>query len=636
MLNSSYPISEVEAAGLRSAERLNNLRKQSQPVSQTAMFPGTPESLWPVLSYTDFLNQAVGMQETNNQYLNRDYGGTWMHAQTSNSGLAVAYEELPYEWSAPDQYHVERIHSKGPLKYLRFGVELTPAGPDQTQVSCTIRFVSILPGPVAKLLINKEVAKFMRLFQSLATALAAGTPALQAFFAPLAGQQAKIQSWSTAWADFIPEPDVRQAMADYIARAPERLAYRLRPFELAEAYQLDPLAVLKACLRLSREGLLHLLWDCRCPGCKGPKESFAHLNQIGSQAYCPTCAVSYGLAFDQNLELTFQPAKSLREASDKYFCAGSPGNTPHITWQQNLAPGESREFTLSLKPSVYALRSLSSANECLIAVSDHLTAPSSDSAPAQPLQTEISLELKDAFSPIDGSIQFLQSGSKLKLHNHNGYEVTVMLEDLNWQPLSVTAARVQAVQAFHDLFPEEVLSPGEVLPLQSQILLQACLLSSHDSQEARELFSWLESRIQLHEGAAVPYNDQALIGIFATPFEAQAAAWDICQELEQVSLLLSEPVSLGLGIARGPCEVSVQNGRLAYRGPACKQSEAAARLSNGQGLVLQAELLTEPGMEIFSQDPIAELSYEQTDAPETGSQTWARFSFSIGLAEFLL
>lgn len=632
----SYPISEQDAAGLRSADRLTTLRRQSQSVSRSELLPGSPEALWPVLSYTDFLNQAVGMQETDNRYLNRDYGGTWMHAQTLNSGLTVAYEELPYEWSAPGQYHVERIHSKGPLKYLRFGVSLEPAESGQsaqTRVTCTIAFVSILPGPVAKLLINKEISKFMRQFQALAKALAQGTPALCAYFEPAAAQASRIEGWIRDWQDFVPELDVRSAIADYLARAPERLAYRLRPFELAAAYALDPLTVLKACLRLSREGLLHLLWDCRCPGCKGPKESFQHLSEIGSMAYCPTCAVSYGLAFDQNLELTFQPARSLRPTTDRYFCAGSPGNTPHISWQQNFSAGETRSFTLFLAPGVYAMRSLSSANELLLEV---LADPVSGAG------SELVVKLKDHFTTVpdfaEGLIP-LHVGAKLELHNQNGYETTVMLENLYWQPNSVTAARVQAVQAFHDLFPEEVLRPGESLPLQSQILLLARIYNPAAVGDPTEILSWLESRIQLHEGAAVPHDETALLGIFATPFEALSAAWDISQELEQISLLLPEPVELGLSIARGPCEVFVREHKLAYRGPACEAAEAGAKLTleraagltSGQSLAVSESLLAEPGLELFWEDPLVEISEQ-----ETADGRWRLLSFSGSFAEFLV
>lgn len=627
----AYPITEQEAAGLRSSEKLTQLRQQAQSVSQSTVLAGTPESLWPVLAFTDLLNQAVGMQQTDNTYLTRDYGGTWMHAETANSGLAVAYEELPYEWEAPHRYRVERIHSKGPLKYLSFGVEQEPAGQTQTRVTCEIRFVSILPGPVARLLINKEIAKFIRSFQQLGGALAAGRPALQAYFAPLGPAQKQIEAWSQAWQDVIPQEPIRRAIADYIVRAPERMAYRLRPFALAQAYALDPLEVLKACLQLTREGQLDLMWDCRCPGCKGPKESFQQLSKVASMAYCPTCAVSYGLAFDQNLELSFRPAASLRPTTDRYFCAGSPGNTPHISWQQNLGPSETREFSLNLAPGPYVLRSLSSANELIL----RLNPPNASPADAlEQLSIRLANDFETGLDPAPEIIE-LTVGAQLEIANANGHEVTLMLENPYWQSLAVSAARVQAVQDFHDLFPEEILGEGASLPLQAQIFLCARIRAQADAaldEDTRaEMLSWIESRIRAHQGAAVADSADTLLGLFATPFEALSAAWDLRQELENIHLLYETPIQLELGLVQGPCEVFVDGRRLAYRGPAVERARHAAAASGGEqtGIFVAGPLLQTPEMQLFLEDPL--VSREPADSPEPG----LRLVFDSELAELL-
>lgn len=635
----AYPLSETDAAHLRSADRLTQLRQQAQSVSQKTILKGSPESLWPVFSYTDFLNQMVGMQETQNSYLNRDYGSTWMHAETKNAGLAVAYEELPYEWEAPYRYHVERIHSKGPLKYLRFGVELQPKGMEQTEVTCTIQFVSHLPAAIAKVLISKEISRFMQSFQTLAQSLDAGRPALRAFFEPEAAFKQQMAGWTQQWHTLGIPLTIASALADYIARAPERLAYRLRPFELAQAYQLDPLDVLKACLILGREGLLHVMWDCRCPGCKGPKESFSKLSDIKSMAYCPTCAVSYGLAFDQNLELTFQPASALRATTEKYFCAGSPGNTPHISWQQNLAANQQGQFKLQLASGLYVLRSLSSGNELVFRLLDEPQDPAA--------QDHVLIDFAGEFKiPASGTAEtadiiVLNPHAELSIHNHNSHEVTLMLENLNWQSQAVTAARVQAVQAFHDLFPEEVLAPGEALPLQAQLFLRVDILNelavadALEPETRQEIQAWVYQRMQQHEGAALLLDSNSLLGIFASPFEALSVAWDLQQELASLNLLYPTPVKLGLGIAQGPCEVFVQDNRLNYRGDVCERVAQASQLSAGYGIVIGESLLTGPEMQSFLQDPLVPWDY--LDGSDSNSiERWVRFEFANDLMELLL
>ena len=626
----AYPLSENEAASLRSDVKLQTLRQQARAVSQTELLPGPPAELWPVCAFTDFLNQAVGMQATENSYLTRDYGSTWMHAQTKNAGLAVAYEELPYEWEAPYSYQVERIHSKGPLKYLSFGVELEPVGADQTQLTCCIQFVSILPAPVAKLMINKEIGRFMLVFRRLAAQLKSGTPPLLAFFDSSPQVQTQAAEWAKEWLALLPDPKLAAALADYLARAPERLAYRLRPFELAQAYQLDPLEVLKACLLMSREGLLHLMWDCRCPGCKGPKESFRHLSELKEMAYCPSCAVNYGLAFDQNLELTFQPVASLRQTRELYFCAGSPGNTPHISWQQNFLARQQRQFQLKLPAGPYVMRSLSASNEQIL-----MLLPEGKSSEQAHDKLLLTLQQDQLLAQQPADVIFLPAGAELQLHNQNPYEVTIMLENLQWQAQAVTAARVQAVQAFHDLFPEQVLAADEHLPLQAQIFLEISLLSPHTETDPDllEIQGWLQSRVQLHEGALLAADSQ-FTGVFASAYEALAAAWELQQELPELNLLFSEPLQLGLGIAQGPCEVYLQAGRLAYRGPACEQARAAAQLSAGQGIVLAENLLQAPEMQYFLENPLVQLQVLQTDLPDP-TERWILCSFEQSLAEIL-
>lgn len=628
----AYPLPETRAAALRSANNLQQLRQQSQPVSESVRLPGQPELLWQVLAANDFLNQAVGMQSTRNAYLTRPYGSTWMHCSTKNGGLPVAYEELPYEWLAPHYYKVERIHSKGPLKYLAFGVQLSAAGPQACEVTCTIDFVAHLPAAVARLLIGKEIKRFIKTFRQLAGQLAGGTPVLKAFFDNSARPQHKIAQLSQHWQTLLPSPDIAGALADYLYRAPERLAFRLRPFELAEAYALDPLDVLTACLLLSREGELHLLWDCRCPGCKGPKESVQTLQHLKAVAYCESCAVSYGLAFDQNLELSFQPAPHLRPTQERFFCAGSPRNTPHVSWQQNLLPGETRSFVLDLPPGPYILRSLACSREILLQVA-------AAGAPGQaPLTIDKDFVLSDTAE--SDSLSLVQGG-QLQIHNGRSHELSLMLENPYWQSQAVTAARVQSLQAFQDLFPQEVLAPGEALPLQNQIFVCAEILNAAQLQDPetpnslaavqQELCNWLKQHFQAHAGAACPLTDQHLLGLFASPFEALSAAWSISQELPELALLYSEAPRLALAVVQGPCEVFARGQRLAYRGPALERGGEGRAHSAGQRLVVSAELLQDPEMALFLQDPLAR--WERLETGSDGDPGWLAFHFENLLTE---
>ena len=585
-----YPVSMTQAETLRSPQYIQMMRAQAKEVSQSVVLEGTPQSLWPLVSATDYLNQQVGMQQTHNAFLEREFGAPWMHVKTRNAGMLVTFEELPFEWREPEYHRVERIHHKGPLKYLSFGCELQAVNETQTRVTCTIRFVSRLPGSMARVIIQREVSKFIRVFEQKAEL---GDAALKLFFEPLAKKQTAIDKLVARWQPLVGAPEICQALADYVLRAPERLAYRVQPREIAATYGLDPLDTLKTCLRLTRHNQMHLMWDCRCPGCKGPKKSYSALSELGNMAYCESCAVNYGLAFDQNIELSFQPADTVRSLSETYFCAGSPANTPHIAWQQNLWPNQSFELVGPAKPGRYVLRSLACDNEIPVQVTP-------DGRSNCRLEINASLQLPELEA---GMTLQLSPQARLEGFNHLGFSCNLLFEDTQWQSQGVTAADVQSVQDFHDLFPEQVLAPGESLPLQYQVLL--LIQTNEKDVQAPELHEMAYNLITAHQGAVQQLEPHLTLGIFASAFEATSAAWDYRQELSQLNLMYESPSEVRLVLSEGPCEVYGDSERLSYRGVAVE--ELYTLLAHGvDGIVARERFFQLPELSCFLETPEAQ------------------------------
>lgn len=607
MQNSSYPISREKAEKLRNSKYINELREKVAIVSKTINLKGTPSEIWETVSYTDFLNLLVGLNTTVNFYLKTEYGGTWMHAETKSAGLAVAYEELPYEWEKPHYYRVERVYSKGPLKYLEFHVKLKESG-ENTELTCSINYVTSLPNFIIGKIINKELLSFIPVFEKLANKLQKGEQPLTVFFNDDLDINNKVKELSEKWVDFEMNPAIRLSIADFILKAPERLSYRIKPLEIAKAYNLDPLEVLKFCLRLSREEELHLMWDCRCPSCKGPKESFNNLAELKNSAYCETCAIAYGLAFDQNLELTFTPDKKIRKVSEKYFCAGSPANTPHISWQHNLFDNEERTFYLNLSDGYYVIRSLSSSTEFEFEFGD-------DGLPELKIEIRNNIEIPEIneyIPPIK-----LQKGAKLSIKNYNSYEITLMFENILWNSLAITAAKVQAVQEFHDLFPDQVLATDEKMPLSSQIFLEAKLIIENDSDELiKDNLYNIKQIINQHEGAAIFTGSNTMQGIFSNEFDALSAAWLIRNEFIEINLISDYPVKISLGIAAGACEVFQKEEKLSYSGEGVDLSKKACELSNNSGIVILESLLLKKEMDYFLDNPELEFSKLDTEDQE--------------------
>ncbi len=584
MQNTSYPIPVNKARSLRSPENLARLRKKSRQVSREIVLDHDRERLWPLLRHTDLLNQQVGMKTTTNFFLAQQKGGSLMHARGKNGPFPVAYEEFPYIWEAPVVYAVERVFVKGPIKYLQFKVELNDLSNDQTRVVCSIQFVASLPPPVAKLVIGQEIDKFMATFQRLSQRLEQGQQGLLPFFRIL--PEKALVPWVEKWAEFTAVRQLAHKMAHYLLCAPERLAYRLRPREFAAWYDLDPLDVLNLCLYLVHHGDLRMQWDCRCPGCKGPKESYSQLSQLQAVGYCESCATHYGVAFDQNIELTFSPAPHLRKVTDAFFCAGSPGNTPHVAWQQVVPPQTNVEFDLRAPSGNYVLRSPQFTHEQPLTLDPNLPTKA------------LTLGLK-ATEP-EGIRDLLACDAlELAFENTTDEPITLMLENVAWEDLAITAAEVQCVPLFHDVFPTEVLHAELELPLSYQVFLQI-----YWAQADAELLTWSEQQLKQFQGALLQHSRtlQSMRWVFASAFDALAAAWSVQESFQDMAGFYAAEQRLSLTLSAGPCVVQSKAGGLHYTGTAPEeltQRTARAETLSGHNIVVPVALFSEPGMTPF-------------------------------------
>lgn len=582
----SYPLSPQAAQDLRSLENLSKYRKKAQCVSQEIVLAQARETLWPLLRHTDFLNQQVGMKTTTNFFMALAQGGSLMHAQAKNGPFQVAYEEFPYIWEAPAVYAVERIFVKGPVHYLQFKVELEALdAPAQTRVTCSIHFVSKLPSPLAKLVIGQEIDKFMTTFQRLAQRLDAGEKGLLPFFSALPEQV--LVPLSEKWSDFTAVPGLARDLAHYFLCAPERLSYRLRPREFAAWYDHDPLEVLNLCLYLAYQGDLQMHWDCRCPGCKGPKASYGKLAQLKNRSYCESCAAHYGLAFDQNIELTFSPAPQIREVSDAFFCAGSPGNTPHVVWQQIVPAHTTSLLTLQAPAGHYVLRALHFTEEKELILD-----------PAAPVA---SLDFTLGEQGLEGADLMAISCASLALRfeNTRDYDVTLLLEDVFWDDLAITAAQVQCVQMFHDVFPAEGLGAEVALPLSYQVFLAV-----HWHHDDPELWAWSQYPLGQFQGAMLKEDEtsQQRRWIFASAFDALAAAWSLQEAFGEMADFYPDTQRLTITLAAGPCEVQSNAGKLQYTGPALETLAALSAWQNtleGHNILVPVGLFAQPEMTSF-------------------------------------
>lgn len=567
---------------LREQEYVEQLRQQAQSLVSVVNLKHSPEVFWPIVSNTDSMNEKLGLNPTENSFRPTSYGGSQLSVETKAAGLTMAYEEFPFEWQAPHYLQVERIFHKGLVKYLRFRLRLEALSDGGTRLSFEMDYVPAVAGPVVKGVLQLNLKQMIKLVESHDAKLSRGLQGIQVYFDESQKLQAQIEKLCSRWQVLAPESEVPRALATYLLTAPDRYAGRIRPFEIAELYDLRPLETLRFCLQVAQAGYLHIRWDLRCLSCQGPKVNSEHLQGVSAHAFCPSCAVDYAVGFDQNLELTFFPDGALRKVDESHFCAGSPANTPHLPMQANFWPHETRSFKLSLDQGVYVFRSLSVKGEltCVVAPGGVET---------------LQIELGTAFQ---AQPLMIAPHCQLSVHNPREHFQTLQLENLEWAAQICSGALVSAVQEFRDFFASEQLAEGMVLPILRQTLLRARL--SHSGQPLTDLsfLKLIGEAVRQNDGAEVSCEAQTVLAAFQEPLDALKAALMLSQQLVVVNHFAASerPLSLHLSFHEGPCTVESRGGVLDYSGEAVDavdylyRQARPGRILVSEGVFADAEL----------------------------------------------
>jgi class 3 adenylate cyclase len=125
-------------------------------------------------------------------------------------------------------------------------------------------------------------------------------------------KDSRVSALATDWQQLLPHSEVVAELAEYMVRAPELRARRLRAFAIADELKLSRNAVLCAFLSLTKAGYYDLNWAILCPSCRGSGPGVKHLTGVTRDEHCEGCRIRFDAQFDENVEVTFQPTAKLR------------------------------------------------------------------------------------------------------------------------------------------------------------------------------------------------------------------------------------------------------------------------------------------------------------------------------------
>lgn len=558
-------------------------------------FAASPEALWPLIADTARIGEAAGFPRYTVTDVPRPDGSVEHIGRARRFGITMSWNEGVPEWITGRFYaHERRFHSRV-IRRLASRILLDP-GPDG---SSRVRYRTTIEAawPVVLALryggMRQMGRKLDRHYRAAVRFAEMSLPP-EPDSAPVVA--AAVKGRVAAHAKVLTERGHAAAsrLAEHLISARDSELERMRPRVLARRWQVAPRAAIETCLAAVREGLLTLRWDLVCPQCRGAKVVATSLDQLPQGAHCPSCNIDYERDFAQNVEVTFEPAASLRELGEGSYCLASPLLSEHVKVQRRLAPGERATIAAALPDGAYRVRIIERRGSAEFTIADG-RAPD--------------LALGDA----DPRLGRHGETGMLVARNDAAESLTLVVEDRRWAQDALTAHEATTMQAFRDLFADAVLRPGDQVAIGRIAFLFTDIKGSTDLYNrigdaraygfVREHYAVLTRAVREHDGAVVKTIGDAVMAALTDPVKALDAALTIRDDIahfnrkiaaETQSEGVAIPVKVGLHI--GACIAVTLNDRLDYFGSTVNLAARLQGESAGGKIVLSEIMAAEPGI----------------------------------------
>jgi len=555
--------------------------------------------VWDVMADTQHLNQLFfGLSSS--QMVARD--GDKARLRGTFGVLAPEYDEYPWVFEVPRRYRNERVFTRGLLRRLSTSCELTSESDEKTRVRYLIDVegAGVVGGLAARYVVARTIRGLAQVQKLLAT-MAAGQAASKVMQWPPANP---FREATLARATPLLAP-VRAQLVDDEARAIlERLVSmladgtdadvaRMRPYELAAAWSVPARHTLEVFLRAARGGLLRLSWDLLCPSCEAPT-TVGSIKDLPSGGHCPACDIDFSTNFAENVEATFSPEPSVRQAERLVFCHGSPASTKSWLAQVVVLPGAEAVLNITLGRGRYRLQGAG-----IVKTADFQV---DDDGQVEAVATVTERGGATVVSPLPA----MGAGALvLRLKNEGQQQHRLQLTHRAFASLAATAADVTGLGLFRELFGDEVLAPGQHVGVGQMTILFTDLVGSTAMYEGlgdaaayglvRRHFTVLTDAVIRHRGRVVKTVGDAVMASFDIPADAVAAGLDCIVGLRAMTASGggASGLRLKVGVHTGACLAIEANGGVDYFGRTVNIAARVESVANPDELVLSWTMLAD-------------------------------------------
>jgi class 3 adenylate cyclase len=546
--------------------------------------------IWCAVADTERMNRAVGLGPLELEPLDDAASAARYVVRTVSGGFALEYEERPFEWVENERFRIHRVLRRGVVRSLTHEFVLEPALSGtrlRFKLEAEPRYA--LLAPAIKLQVSRFADRIERELVQVDAEIRQGKAAcFRTTTSPVDTLSLERAARALDGALTAERQELGRRLAEFVRTAPDSDVVRMRPFELADEWQMDDRELLAVCLAAVKTGLLELSWELVCPSCRTGTERVTALVELPTGGHCQLCDLSFEIELDRAVEATFRPAASLRTLQAGPYCIGGPRRTPHVVSQAILMANGIVTFAAPAEPGRYRLFVRGGASAAVEVTPEAIVGQ----------RFEYGASLLPAVARV-------APGSELEIANAQQLETHVKLERLRYASRAATAHVVSTLPEFRREFSSDLLRTGITLRVARVALLFSDLTDSTalysrvgDARAFKivhEHFDLLTRAISQHRGALVKTIGDAVMAAFVEERDAIRAAVDMLTTFPQFRAELPEAqrTFLKVGVFAGPCYVVTANGALDYFG---QTVNLAARLQGAAGageIVLTDELALE-------------------------------------------
>lgn len=549
---------------------------------------------WNVMIDTSRFNERMGLPPMEYEEKNGK-----MFGKTRNAGIAMEWEEVPWEWEYCKTLSNARIYSKGFAKYVRSRYVFCPIS--ETETRLLVYFGWIPRHKIGALILKIGMPRIQKAYRNAIEEIEKEIQVREdtESFSIISGNP--LEEAAIINKDRLDEIRA-QLLRDgcdailvdkfltKIQKESENDLYRIQIKKIAMEWNRPYREILKIALYGCKTGLLTLSWDLICPHCRGVRKEIEHLGEIPESANCDVCDIDFSSNSKNSVEITFHIHPSIREIRKRYFCAAEPATKRHIYLQKVLEPNTVFQTSLNLDSGIYRMR-VGSRKQYNFLEIDSLSRDKEN----PPIAGELELDSKNL-----EDITHSSSELNLSISNPENNAVPFVIESREEDRYALRPGDLLNYHEFRNIFSEEFISDGITLDIGTQTILFTDIVGSTklyqnygDSKaftEVRKHFVEIYRIIQEYGGVVVKTIGDSVMASFYEPsqsIEAAIAIQEFFQDPEN-----SELLKIRISIHHGTCLAVNFNNGIDYFGNTVNYASKLQKYSGSGDIVISDEFFS--------------------------------------------